>query len=147
MSKKEFRQKYQTSKRAYAKRVARSSTGDPFKDRRAQMTASKAGKKMFDKSVNAEASLRTEQHLNKKADKLMANRSKGLKVTQALLVNPRITKGYYKMRAAGYSKPGSAAVAGVLGRHAANNIAARRYQNSDEGRRYRGQVRSQYYKD
>ena len=133
---KEFRQKYSTSKKTYAKRVAKSATGDPFRENRARMQKSKVGNAVFNISAKSEAtakaSKRASSALNKKMSKAMANRTKGQKVLDYLFIGgKKRQQGYYKLRAVGSSKAGAAATTLALGGTVAGGIAEKRYMKKD----------------
>ena len=146
LSKKEFRQKYKTSKRTYAKRVEKSATGDPFRDRRAKMQKSAVGQAMFDVSAKAEANQRVNERLNKKAAAIDAKRSTGRKIVNRILLG-QASQSYDRLVASGVSKRGAAAVTVLLGGRAADNIAANRYRNSSAGKRTYSKTMRDYYDD
>lgn len=146
MSNKEFRQKYQTSKRTYAKRVEKSTTGDPFRDQRAKMQKTKVGAKAFAVSASAEANQRVNERLNAKAAKIDAQRSTGKKIANRILLG-QASQSYDRLVASGMSKRGAAAVTVLLGGRVADNVAANRYRNSSSGKRTYNKTMRDYYDD
>lgn len=141
LSEGDFRRKYLTSKKTYAKRVVKSPTGDPFADTRNKMSANR-----FDKAVNREADYRTSVHLAEKAERINSNRSAGSKFVTTLATGRRGNTAYNTARAAGDSKLKATASTSLLGSEATMKRADRKYKNSAEGRRYTGRVKSDYYR-
>ena len=148
MSDADFRRKYSTSKKKYAKRVAKSSTGDPYADRRDKMTKTSGGQKRFDKAVKKEARQMTSVHLGEKAEKINANRSTGSKAITRILSGKEGNKTYGLLRASGSTKKGAALTMALFGRSnqkSAGNYADKKYQKSSEGTKYRKRIESSYY--
>lgn len=143
LGKKEFKRKYYTSKKTYAKRVAKSATGDPFRDNKARMQKTAAGRAMYKSSVNSEIKANMSRHVTKKAEKMMASRSRGKKIAHALLLG-RGTLGYHKLKVTGSTKKGAALTTALLGGRASEAIADARYAESAAGKRYRARQEKLY---
>ena len=141
LSEADFRRKYLVGKKTYAKRVAKSSTGDPFADRRAKMS-----QKRFDREVDREVDYRTSVHLAEKAERVNANRSTGSKLVTTALVGRRGNTAYNTARAAGDSKVKATASTAILGSESTMNRADRKYKKSREGREYAYKTGRDYYR-
>lgn len=146
LSDSEFRMKYGNSKKGYAKRVAKSATGDPYADRRAKMTKTDRGKKRFDKAVDKEADYMTSVNQANKAKKVNDSRSTGSKIASTLLLGSRGNTAYNNLRATGSSKKGAALTLALLGTEGSMKYAERSYKNSGEGKRYKAKTKKMYYK-
>lgn len=149
----DFRTKYSVGKKAYAKRVAKSATGDPFADQRSKMS-----KKSFDRAANAEAKQMTRIHLNDKAKEYGKNRSTASTIATSTLLSGKggIAKrayngyknnaAYNTARASGMSKAKSAASVALMGRNFTTDIANKKYRESRAGKAYLNKTRNSYYK-
>lgn len=150
MNDKDFRAKYQTSKKAYEKRVNNSESGDPFKDNknRVMATGSDRKKARFEKAIDDEAKQMTSHHLSEKAKAYRDSESLGKRTLKRMVLGKAGTENYNMSRAAGYSK-GRSLVNTLLSQtifsqNYAKNAADNRYQNSAEGRRYTENIRRGY---
>ena len=140
-----FRRKYAVSKRKYAKRVAKSPTGDPYGDVRAKMTKNGPNKR-FDRAVEKEANQMASVRLAEKAEKVRDSRSFGSRLATTLLTGRRGDTAYNTARAAGASKLGAGASTAILGAEKTMNIADAAYKNSREGKAYIKRTKNNYYK-
>lgn len=146
MSNREFRKKYSLSKGAYAKRVERSITGDPFAEGRKRMRSTESGRKMYDISAQREAKARAIGSFNAKADKLMSTRTTGEKIVDTLLLGGKHNqRAYYKLKSTNASN-GQIAVTMLLGGgRAADYAANRRYLDSSAGKKSYKRQLARYY--
>lgn len=146
MNNSEFKRKYSTSKRAYAKRVMKSESGDPYADTRAKVQASdsKLRKKVFEKSKDAESKQMTSVHLAEKSEKYDRGQSTGKRLAKRILLGSEGTSAYNMARAAGVSRGKSAVALALAGSRVTKNAADMHYQRSTEGRRYTSNTRRLY---
>lgn len=141
LSESDFRLKYNVSKKEYAKRVAKSSNGDPFADSRSKMS-----KKRFDKAVSAEAKQMTRIHLHNKGREYGQNRSPVSTAATTVLLGRHNNTAYNTARAAGMGRAKAAASTTILGANVTTDIANKKYRNSREGRSYLSRTTNRYYK-
>lgn len=135
MNNQQFKQKYSGSKRTYAKRVAKSSTGDPYADRRAKMSKNKVTKSAWNAAVDQEIHAGTYYDLNMKANKINESRGTGSKVLTTLLAGKKGNTAYSMAKASGSTTVGTAATMALLGNKGTIRSAERRYRNSAEAER------------
>lgn len=147
MSKQEFRQKHHVSKRTYARRVEKSETGDPFRDRRAKMQKSALGRKMFDVNAKAESEVAVSRQLADKAKKVGESRSTASKAVAAAFLGEHANTSYNTLRASGSTKRGAAAVTALLGSRGGIEYANRKYRGSSQGRRTYNRSMNRYYEE
>lgn len=143
----QFRAKYSTSKKTYAKRVAKSATGDPFRDRREKMTGSKVGSKAFDVGAKAESNQRVSEQLSRKAADVNAQRSTASRALTTAFLGRQGNVAYDKMRASGATKRGAMAAMALFGTKGASEYAESKYRNSKQGKRTYSKSLNRYYAD
>ena len=142
LSDKEFKGKYFTNKKTYAKRVMKSRTGDPLADRKAKMSPKK-----YNKAVKRDVDLQASVKLSEAAKETNKSRSLGSRVTSTILLGGRGNTAYNTARASGMSKVGASLAVSMLGPDITMSIADSRYKNSAEGDRYMRKTASEYYDD